>query len=230
MVNGINNIGKTPSIFAEMSNFAVNQVPNAVSEQKADTVELSNKKTMSKEKKVIIGTSIAVGVALAILAFIKRKEICALIKKIFDNGGGDPPPSGGAAPSSPPPSSPSFGTQLKNGSSQPPQDTDGTVANVVSTVKDKLQVPKLKLAFDFDKLMEDLSKIKDVVDEKWVTENSDSALNLINAASKGEPFSKKQFNIISPTVESKVRWINTLISNKEKFIEEATIQYKNALA
>lgn len=83
MLNGINNISKASNIFAEMEKFGVKQIPIAATEQKADTLELSNKKPMSKKKKIIIGTSIAVGVALAIIAFIKRKEIGTFLKKIF---------------------------------------------------------------------------------------------------------------------------------------------------
>lgn len=86
-----------------------------------------------------------------------------------------------------------------------------------------------QFSFDFDKLMSDLSKIEGAVDEKWVTENPDSAFNLINAAAKGAPFSQKQWNIVIP-LEQKILAINTLISNKENFIEEVTNQYKMAFA
>lgn len=228
MVNGINNINNTSNIFAEMNKFGVNQVQIAVKTQKEDTVELSSKKPMSKKKKVIIGVSVAAGVILASLAFLKRKDICSFIKKFFGKGGGR-----GSSPTSPAspaaPASSSGTTQLMNGNNPPPQGSDGIVANVVSNTKDKLSVVKTKLGFDFDKLMSDLSRIEGAIDEKWVTENPDSAFNLINAAAKGEPFSQKQWNIVIP-LEQKILAINTLISNKENFIEEVTNQYKMAFA
>lgn len=87
-----------------------------------------------------------------------------------------------------------------------------------------------QFSFDFDKLMSDLSKIEGTVDEKWVTENPDSAFNLIKAAAKGEQVSKKAWEFLAPTDTSKVNFINNLIGEREKFIEEVTNQYKMAFA
>lgn len=121
-------------------------------------------------------------------------------------------------------------TVKMNSSSKKIGNAEKVAKTTTATKNDYSHLPNQpKFSFDYDKLVEDLTEIDEQVDEKWVTENPDSALNLINAAAKGEPFSEKQWNIVIP-LEQKILAINTLISNKDKFIEEATKQYKMAIS
>lgn len=88
MVNYIDTITKTQNVYPNVNN-NISPTKTVTLEPKTDVVELSSKKKLNKntKKKLIIGASVATGVALSALAIYKRKDIGAFINKIFKSKG-----------------------------------------------------------------------------------------------------------------------------------------------
>lgn len=86
------------------------------------------------------------------------------------------------------------------------------------------KIPLPNFSFNYEELRNDLLKLT-IVDTMWVENYPEKVENIINAATKGKKISKDAQDNLLATPESKASLVNTLLENKDKFLEEAKTQY-----